>query len=143
LSDFGPYITSSNIRQITLNHDFILLDQRGTGYSRPALNCPEVDKLNVDEANKILSYTQENKLYVQAAQQCRDRLVKEGNDLTAYTTIDNATDVHDLIGALGYKQVNLYGVSYGTRLALTVMRLFPRDLRSVILDSTVPTQSNL
>jgi pimeloyl-ACP methyl ester carboxylesterase len=51
--------------------------------------------------------------------------------------------VHDLIYALGYKQVNLYGVSYGTRLALTVMRLFPDDVRSVILDSTVPTQENL
>jgi pimeloyl-ACP methyl ester carboxylesterase len=33
-----------------------------------------------------------------------------------------AADVHDLIGALNYKQVNLYGVSYGTRLALATRR---------------------
>lgn len=143
LSDFGPYITSNNLRQITLNHDLILLDQRGTGFSRPALDCNEFSDLENNTADQNLSYTQENKLYVQAAKRCRDRLTQSGIDLTAYTTIANATDVHDLIKALGYEKVNLYGVSYGTRLALTVMRLFPNDLRSVILDSTVPTQSNL
>jgi pimeloyl-ACP methyl ester carboxylesterase len=51
--------------------------------------------------------------------------------------------VHDLVRALGYKQVNLDGVSYGTRLALTVMRLFPADLRSVVLDSVIPPQVNV
>jgi pimeloyl-ACP methyl ester carboxylesterase len=143
LSDLGPFITSSNLRRITLSHDLILLDQRGTGYSHPALNCPEFTDLENSTANETLTNAQENKLYVQAAQKCHDRLTKSGVDLNMYTTIANATDVHDLIGALGYKQVNLYGVSYGTRLALTVMRLFPNDIRSVILDSTVPTQSNL
>jgi pimeloyl-ACP methyl ester carboxylesterase len=50
--------------------------------------------------------------------------------------------VHDLIRALGYRQVNLDSVSYGTRLALTVMRLYPADLRSVILNSVAPPQGN-
>jgi pimeloyl-ACP methyl ester carboxylesterase len=50
--------------------------------------------------------------------------------------------VHDLVRALGYQQLNLEGISYGTRLALTVMRLFPADLRSVILDSVIPPQVN-
>ncbi len=80
---------------------------------------------------------------MQAAKTCHNRLTNAGVNLQAYTTIANATDVHDLIHALGYKQVNLYGVSYGTRLALTVMHLFPADIRSVVLDSTVPTQLDL
>jgi pimeloyl-ACP methyl ester carboxylesterase len=143
LSDFGPYITRSNLQDVTLGHTFILLDQRGTGYSRPALDCHEFSDLDSSTADQTMTYGQENKVYVQAAKQCHDRLVQSGVDLNAYTTISNATDVHDLIHALGYEQVNLYGVSYGTRLALTFMRLFPGDLRSVILDSTVPTQSNL
>jgi pimeloyl-ACP methyl ester carboxylesterase len=143
ISDLGPYITATNRNDFTLGHDFILLDQRGTGFSQPALDCREFSTYQDDTADENLSRDRQRDLYTQAAQRCYDRLVREGVNLAAYTTIANATDVHDLIQALGYKQVNLYGVSYGTRLALTVMRLFPDDLRSVILDSTLPTQSNL
>jgi pimeloyl-ACP methyl ester carboxylesterase len=68
--------------------------------------------------------------------------VSSGVDLNAFNSIENAADVHDLILALGYKQANLYGVSYGTRLALTTMRLYPSVIRSVVLDSTYPPQKN-
>jgi pimeloyl-ACP methyl ester carboxylesterase len=40
--------------------------------------------------------------------------------------------------ALGYEQINLLGGSYGTRLGLTVMRDFPKGIRSAILDSVSP-----
>jgi len=62
--------------------------------------------------------------------------------LNAFTTLENAADVHDLVHALGYRQVNVEGRSYGTRLALTVMRLYPADLRSVVLISVFPPQVN-
>jgi len=68
--------------------------------------------------------------------------VNEGINLNAFTTLENAADVHDLIRTLGYQQVNLEGGSYGTRLALTVMRLYPAELRSVILNSVIPPQVN-
>jgi pimeloyl-ACP methyl ester carboxylesterase len=102
------------------NRDLILLDQRGTGYSEPSLRCLDNETL----------------------QACHSRLVKLGINLNAFTTLQNAADVHALIHALGYQQVNLDGVSYGTRLALTVMRLYPADLRSVVLDSVLPPQVN-
>ena len=73
---------------------------------------------------------------------CFDRLVNSGINLNDFTTQENAADVHDLIQALGYQQVNLEGVSYGTRLALTVMRQYPADLRSVVLNSVIPPQVN-
>jgi pimeloyl-ACP methyl ester carboxylesterase len=44
---------------------------------------------------------------------------------------------------LGYGKLDLLGVSYGTRLALTIMRDFPDAVRSAVLDSTVPLQANL
>src|SRR5437879_837981 len=143
LDDLGTYITPDNLDKLTLGHDLILLDQRGTGYSRPLLTCPELTDFNSTAANKHLTGDQAHTLYLQAAQTCHDRLTNAGVNLQTFTTIDNATDVHDLIHTLGYKQVNLYGVSYGTRLALTMMRLFPADIRSVVLDSTVPTQIDL
>ncbi|MBX5449523.1 MAG: alpha/beta fold hydrolase [Thermogemmatispora sp.] len=143
LSDLGSYINQVNRQAVTLGRTFILFDQRGTGYSSPSLYCGEVDRFNQQTKDENLSHQANDAGYLQAMRSCRDRLTAEGVHLSAYTTIEDAQDVHDLIHALGYRQVDLYGVSYGTRLALTVMRLFPQDLRSVILDSTVPTQSNL
>lgn len=142
LNDLGPYITAQNLNRVTLGHKLILLDQRGTGNSRPALNCHEIDDLfQASTANPDMDVGREQ--FKQAARSCKQRLTAAGVDLNAYNTLENAKDVHDLIQALGSTHVNLYGVSYGTRLALTVMRLFPNDLRSVILDSTVPTQLNI
>ncbi len=113
-----PEYNDGNLAYLLQNRDLILFDQRGTGYSQPSLHCSD------NETPRM----------------CYDRLVKSGINLNAFTTQENAADVHDLIQALGYQQVNLDGVSYGTRLALTVMRLYPADLRSVVLDSVLPPQ---
>jgi pimeloyl-ACP methyl ester carboxylesterase len=120
LVNTGPLINASNLARVTTGRDFILLDQRGEGYSQPSLSCQASESMLA----------------------CHDRLVGEGINLNAFTTLENAADVHDLIRALGYRQVNLNGVSYGTRLALTVMRLYPADLRSVVLNSVIPPQVN-
>ena len=121
----------------------ILFDQRGTGYSLPSLNCPEAEKQSYQELPENLSIATSNENYARAMQACRDRLVAQGIDLSAYTSAANAADVEDLRRALGYSQWNLYGSSYGTRLALTVMRDFPNGVRSVILDSVYPPQVDL
>lgn len=108
--------------------DFILLDQRGTGYSLPSLNCPEVEQS--EEGN------------FDAEQTCHDRLIADGINIAAYTSAESAADVSDLRLALGYNQWNVYGISYGTRLALTVLRDYPEGVRSVILDSVYPPHVN-
>jgi pimeloyl-ACP methyl ester carboxylesterase len=61
-------------------------------------------------------------------------------DLAAYTTAASAADVDALRAALGYEQVNLLGVSYGTTLALAVLRDYPGIVRSAVLDSAAPPQ---
>lgn len=107
------------------DRNLVLLDQRGTGYSEPSLNCPEVEQ---GEDN--------------AVQACHDRLVSEGVNLQAYNSFENAADVADLRVALGYEEWNLFGISYGTRLALTVMRDHPEGVRSVVIDSVYPPEVN-
>ena len=104
--------------------DIILVDQRGTGYSEPDLACTEL-------------YEMEDLL--EAVQACRVRLSRVTN-LQAYNSYENAADIALVTKALGYEEINLYGVSYGTRLALTVMRDSPERIRSVVLDSTYPPQ---
>lgn len=142
LDDWARYITSANYKDFVFNHDLVMFDQRGTGYSQPSLNCPEIINLQYATISQHLSREVGEKLQVQAARACHDRLVKSGIDLNAYNTLENAADVQDIIHALGYKQMTLYGVSYGTRLALTVMRLYPAVIHAVVLDSVYPPQRN-
>ncbi|MGJ3254433.1 MAG: alpha/beta hydrolase [Elainellaceae cyanobacterium] len=73
---------------------------------------------------------------------CAQLLELHGADLSQYNTPNNARDTVNLFTALGYDDVNLYGISYGTYLASQVMRDYPERLRSVVLDSTVPPQND-
>jgi pimeloyl-ACP methyl ester carboxylesterase len=115
-----------------------MFDQRGIGYSTPSLKCTELKPLQ----DASLSGANYNQTYEQAAQTCYNRLVSQGIDLNGFNSIQNAGDVNDVIHALGYKQMTLYGVSYGTRLALTTMRLYPAAVHAVVLDSTYPPDHN-
>lgn len=114
----------------TRNRDLIFIDQRGTGYSIPTLDCPELSDDSYDLAVE------------NPERDCRDRLAAEGVDLTAYNTTENAADIAALRNALGIEEWNLLGVSYGTRLALDVMRFHPEGIRSVILDSPFPPNAD-
>jgi pimeloyl-ACP methyl ester carboxylesterase len=117
------------------DRDIILLDQRGTGYSIPTLNCIEYDEF-ADEP--FLDYRKENRIL----RDCHDRLLADGVDLNMYNSAASAADVEDLRLAMGYSQIDLFGSSYGTRLALTMMRDHPVGVRSVILDSVYPPNVN-
>ena len=111
----------------TRSRDLILLDQRGTGYSQPTLDCPEFTEAADDENPDQL---------------CFDRLVANGVDLDAYNTRENAADVAVLREALGIAEWDLLGISYGTRLALDVMRYHPQGIRAVVLDSPFPPNAD-
>ncbi len=129
-------------RNFIPNRDIVLFDQRGTKYSDPDLYCTEVDKLITDTIDQRLSDAEDEKLSLEAMQACHTRLVGENINLSAFNSLENASDIEDLRKALGYKQINLYGVSYGTLLALHFMQMYPQSLRSVILDGVVPPQTN-
>jgi pimeloyl-ACP methyl ester carboxylesterase len=126
------------------NRDFVVVDQRGTGFSRPALMCPELSQLARDMLGQKISRADKVKAEVDTALQCRNRLVnEEGVNIGGYRSTESAADLNDVRLALGYPQLNLFGISYGTRLALTTMRDYPDAVRSVVLDSVYPLQVNL
>ena len=62
-----------------------------------------------------------------------------GADLIAYNSTESAADFADLRKALGYAAWNVYGTWYGSYLAQTLMREHPEGIRSVVLDSVLPT----
>jgi len=124
------------------DQDIVLFDQRGTKYSTPNLYCTEVDQLIADTVEQQLSDAEEEQLGLEAMQACKNRLTGQGFNLSAFDSLENAEDIETLRLALGYPQINLYGVSYGALLAQHYMQLYPHSLRSVILDGVVPRQTN-
>lgn len=122
--------------------DIVLFDQRGTYYSKPFLDCPEFYELMIKTLDQDLNALDSIRLENNAAQACRVRLTKEGIDLSAFNSVENAADIEALRLALGYPQINLYGASYGTKLVLTAVQANPQHIRSVILDAVVPPQEN-
>jgi pimeloyl-ACP methyl ester carboxylesterase len=128
-------------KALRAERDVIFLDQRGTNFSEPALYCPELRVNPADVAGLPLA----DEVAARAAKirACHDRLVKEGINLAAYNEMEIAADYADLRVAMGFDQVNLYGMSLGTRLAMIAMREHPEGLRSVILDSVLPPEVNI
>ncbi|HEY7909115.1 MAG TPA: alpha/beta fold hydrolase [Thermomicrobiales bacterium] len=123
--------TGAFAARFTAGRDFVIFDQRGTGRSEPSLACSELSS----KAAENVTLMDSERLRIAQLAQCRDRLTGKGIDLSAYTTDQSAADVDDIRTALGYAKVDLLGVSYGTRLAISVMRDFPQSVGSAVLDS--------
>ncbi|HTX93104.1 MAG TPA: alpha/beta fold hydrolase [Anaerolineales bacterium] len=123
--------------------DYIAFDQRGTGLSIPALGCDELETVYKQDIRGQVPASGRDMIYTNAFRSCHGMMTIGGIDLNAYNTVNSAADLKDIVTALGYKQVDLYGASYGTRLALVTMRDYPSIVHSVVLDSVVPVEAKL
>jgi pimeloyl-ACP methyl ester carboxylesterase len=128
--------------QVDWPGDLVLYDQRGVGLSQPALDCPELRDLRREILPLPLPTEEAYRRVRDATRLCHDRLRAEGIDLHRFNTGLNAADATDLMLAMGLERWNLYGVSYGTRVALEMMRRAPQHLRAVVLDSPYPPEVN-
>ena len=119
-----PLIFDHFFTPFLADRDVIVFDQRGAGFSDPALDCPEYQKMALDTLDQDLSVEEEASLSTEAISDCHDRLLADGANLAAYTTAENAADLSDLRQVLGYEEWNLYGGSYGTKLDSLVKTRF-------------------
>ena len=117
------------------HRDVVLYDQRGTGAAEPLLDCPERNEAWVANLQRDASFEVERAAIVAGFDRCRNRLEAGGVDLDDYDTEASVRDLDAIRTALGYREWNVLGISYGTRLALAAMRSTPEEIRSVILDS--------
>lgn len=118
-------------RHIRDERDIILLDQRGTGQSHK-LDCPATENgLSMEFDAEETRVNSEN---------CRAEL-----DINPhfFTTSVAVKDLDLLREALGAEQWNMYGVSYGTRVALHYLRRYPDKVRTIMLDAVVPPEISL
>ncbi|MGF6228476.1 pimeloyl-ACP methyl ester carboxylesterase [Inquilinus ginsengisoli] len=124
----------------------VLFDQRGIGESGIlATRCGPFDRY---ARQGILDHTQPAREIWTAAirksvKRCWERFRDAGHDPGQITTATIAADIVDLRQALGQPAWNLWGVSFGSRVAMTVMRDYPQGLRSVILEGVLPPEANV
>jgi len=109
--------------------DLVLVDVRGTGASKP-LRCmlPGSDDYLQGYFTDLYSPS--------SISACRQQLEATA-DLSQYTTSETARDLDAVRSALGAERLNLFGTSYGTRLALEYLRRFPGRVRTISLDAVV------
>ena len=114
------------------HRNVVLVDQRGTGDSN-LLSCGS-DENAQDDASPAAATA--------FASRCVEALSKKA-DLRFYTTTDAVADLEDVRKALGAAQLDLVGISYGTRVAQQYAMRHPGSTRSIVLDSTVPNTLGL
>jgi pimeloyl-ACP methyl ester carboxylesterase len=119
--------------------DLILIDQRGTGRSEPSL-CPDLNgklleaNLAIAAADAADAKAKRSAAYMT----CRDEAMQRGIDLTNFGTSVTVEDFERVRQALGIERWDVYGESYGTAVAMTLVALHPGSVRSAVLDSIYP-----
>lgn len=134
----GPGGSSSSLyanlapafQAILRERDIIVIDQRGTGASTK-MDCPGSSEISIEsDLSEIESLVQE----------CLNSLPA---DPRFFTTSIAVADLEAVRKLLRYKQLSIYGVSYGTRVAQHYARQYPRRTRVLVLDGAVPTTTAL
>ncbi|CAO3431326.1 alpha/beta fold hydrolase [Azospirillum endophyticum] len=105
--------------------DLILVDQRGTGRSRPSLRCPGLDPLRYWFGG----------VTAEDAAACLDPLRRAGYRLEDFDSGQSAADLRALRGALGVERWNVVATSYGGVLAQALLRIDGAAVRSLVLNS--------
>jgi pimeloyl-ACP methyl ester carboxylesterase len=118
--DLGA-VAARFLKRVRQTREVVLVDLRGTGASHP-LRCPEPD----DELQNVAGDFDSNA--------CQRALAA---DVTHYTHKDALADLDEIRRRLGYRSVNLWGGSWGTRAALLYALTYPDAVRSLVLDGAV------
>ena len=116
------------------DRDVYVVSQRGTMFSEPALTCAANDDLSRELLGMRFYSEATKRAHLAATEACHRELAATGADLSAYNSTESAADFADLRKVLGFEAWNVYGTSYGSYLAQTLMRDHPEGIRSVVLD---------
>lgn len=116
-------LLGNTFRRVRATRDIVFIDQRGTGLSGK-LDCASASH------EEVLTEAESDA----AARRC---IAGIGKPFSAYGTASAARDIEHIRKALGYGAINLWGASYGTRLAQQYARAYPTSLRAMILDGVI------
>ncbi|MDP9201542.1 MAG: alpha/beta hydrolase [Gemmatimonadota bacterium] len=129
---YSPFTATSPLVQ---HRDVVIYDQRGAGFSEPKL-CPAYEAV-ADAARNLRTRAEKEQRWADGRRACIADLKAKGIDPLAYNTLASVADLIDLRRTLGYTSWDVYGESYGARLAQEAMVRDGQAIRSVVLESPV------
>jgi pimeloyl-ACP methyl ester carboxylesterase len=138
----GSGLTLSVLGQYVPNgagdsYDWIGFDPRGVGSSKPSISCLP-DYFGPDRPDYIPRTRQLETTWLARSKAYATACGKNAGALLSHvTTIDSAKDMDSIRAALGARQINYYGFSYGTYLGQVYSTLYPQRVRRMVLDSNV------
>jgi len=119
-------------------HDVVLVGFRGVDEGCSSiLNLPEIDDFFSNmpgDLTEQASLDRMSEAYANGAK----RLQQEGIDTDGYTITEVLEDVDLVRKSLGYNKINLFSVSYGTRLAMIYDWMFPNIVKRSAMVSVNP-----
>lgn len=118
------------------DRDLILFDPRGAGRSTPAL-CPDLGRHVMAALMRDLDWTAEGDWRSREVAECL-RELPFPVDAGLMSSAKMADDLDAVRAALGYERLQVYGVSYGTRVALAYAGAYPERVAGLVLDSAIP-----
>lgn len=122
-------------RRQNINAPLILMDYRSTGLATPTFSCGPFRRAY--QQSIVGKRDQSPADLYRITQQCRDIWIQRGFRETDFSSYALAQDIVAVAETLGYDTVNLYGVSFGTRLAMMVASIRPDLINQMVLDSPV------
>lgn len=134
------------LEDVQLKRDLVIYDQRGLKPGKPLWECPAYSDLTIELLAENLTLAQEYQRSDAVVQGCiaafdnwlKDSKVAAIGGIKSITTASAASDLNGMLAALGYSEWNLWGISYGSRLALIAAQQSPETTRSLLLDSPYP-----
>ncbi|MEI8395339.1 MAG: alpha/beta fold hydrolase [Rhodospirillaceae bacterium] len=120
------------LAELRRTRDIIYVDQRGTGHSRPSLYCRNLSPVAYWHGG----------LSAADAEACLKPIQSAGFDIANFNSTESAADLVALRTTLGIRKWNLFGTSYGTALAMEVVRRDGNAVRSVVLNSPTTLRSS-
>lgn len=120
---------SEIFQAINEKSDLVFVDQRGTGKSNP-LQLKSV----YDELQDYFKDDFVDKVIVSKSVE----MLSKDNNLSCYGTLNAIMDLENVRKVMGYNKINLYGTSYGTRVAIAYINKFSDRVRTATLKGLVP-----
>jgi len=142
LDNAQKYLSHSVWKKLRENHDVIMMDYSGNGFSGPYL-CQNIWDSIVAVEHSDLTKEKKKAKTIEFFMNCRDSLQSKNIDINAFTSYQIAADADEVRRHLGIETWNVFGVSYGTNVAMQYMRFFETSINKVVLDSPFPPNAKV
>lgn len=137
LENVPRYLKSKTWKLIREKRSLVFFDYRGTGFSEPAL-CSGLQDSLIEFSKNNISLQARQSYKTGLYKRCRLQLLSKGIDVSTFNSFQLSEDAEAIRRSLQIKKWNVYGVSYGTTVALNLLRNHGKQISSMILDSPYP-----